>query len=200
MPVDPFQGELEKVYDSLGLEDSGFEKMVSHYRLLVRWNRKMNLTRVVAPAEAAWRHFGESLFLFKQCHLAGKRVVDIGSGGGFPGLPVAAYDPSCHVTALEPIGKKANFLREVTRDWPNVRIEQARLEDFSGGFDWALARAVRLEDRATDLARLASSVGLLVATDSAPPGDCHDWGPAIQLPSAPERSLLVGSQRSTWNG
>ena len=199
MGADAFRQALGEVYKTLDLEPAGFDKLVQHYDLLLRWNRKINLTRIVEPREAAWRHFAEGLFILKHADLAGKRVLDVGSGGGFPGLPIAAQEPRAQVTALEPVAKKANFIREVSREWPNVSVDERRLEDVTGRYDWAVVRAVRLEDRLADLARVAGSAALLVSADTALSHGDFDWKPVIPLPWSPDRGLLLGSQRSTWN-
>jgi len=199
LAVENFRVELEEVYKTLDLEPLGFEKLVRHYELLVRWNRKINLTRIVDPREAAWRHFAEGLFILKHANLAGKGVLDVGSGGGFPSLPIAAQEPKAQVTALEPVSKKARFIREVSRDWPNVTVDERRLEDVTDQYDWAVVRAVRLEDRLVDLARVAGSVALLVAAETVLASGQFEWMPIIPLPWSPDRGLLLGARCSTWN-
>ena len=68
-------------------------------------------------------------------------MADIGSGAGFPGIPVAVLRPECQVALIESDHRKAAFLREATRDYPNVRIMRERAESAGEEFDWALSRA-----------------------------------------------------------
>src|ERR1700738_4164741 len=103
---------------------------------MIRWNQSINLTTVTDPAEAVERHYGESLLLAE--HLTAGRVVDIGSGAGFPGIPVAVVRPECHVTLVESHQRKAVFLREATRQMSNVRVIAKRIEAVQEGFDWSI--------------------------------------------------------------
>ena len=96
-----------------GLSDAEVAALETHYELLIRWNRKMNLTTVTSVEEVATRHYGESILLAR--HLTAGTVVDAGSGGGFPGIPVAIVRPDCDVTLVESHQRKAVFLREAVR-------------------------------------------------------------------------------------
>jgi 16S rRNA (guanine527-N7)-methyltransferase len=71
-----------------------------HFQLLQRWNKVLNLTRIERPEEAALRHYAESLFLAGHLPQGSLRIVDVGSGPGFPGLPVAVVRPECSVTLV----------------------------------------------------------------------------------------------------
>lgn len=87
--------------------------------ILLKWNARINLTAIRDPEEIVTRHFGESLFLGRhvlpQSALAPTRVVDLGSGAGFPGLPLKIWAPQIHLTLVESNQKKVAFLREVSR-------------------------------------------------------------------------------------
>src|SRR5438270_13634721 len=90
--------------------------------ILLRWNARTNLTAVRVPEEIVTRHFGESLFAARRIFSAGNSGVDlatsladVGSGAGFPGLPMKLWRPQLHVTLIESQKKKATFLREVVR-------------------------------------------------------------------------------------
>jgi 16S rRNA (guanine527-N7)-methyltransferase len=85
-----------------------------HVRLLLAWTRAINLTAIREPAAVATGHVIDSLSAVPWLrHRAAERILDLGSGGGFPGLPIVATLPDATVTLLEPIGKKAAFLRAV---------------------------------------------------------------------------------------
>jgi 16S rRNA (guanine527-N7)-methyltransferase len=180
-------------------------RLQSHYELLVRWNKVLNLTSVRRLEEAVVRHYCESLFL--AVHLPGEpvSVVDVGSGAGFPGIPLAVLRPDCRVTLAESHQRKAVFLREATRSYAHVRVEARRAEDIPGSFDWVIARAVRWE-RVLPLAR--RWVGLLVGQEDAQAVNLSagfQWLPAVPLPWGRSRVLVRGVRSSvaqggsTWN-
>ncbi|MCZ2149318.1 MAG: 16S rRNA (guanine(527)-N(7))-methyltransferase RsmG [Bryobacterales bacterium] len=134
----------------------------AHYQALLKWNRVLNLTRITELRWAVRRHYGESLFLGSHLPPGPLRVADIGSGGGFPGIPVAIVRPEVEVTLVESHQRKAVFLRESTRRLPNVRVASIRSEALhEGSFDWMVSRAVRWEDVLA--LRLAANVGLLLS-------------------------------------
>jgi 16S rRNA (guanine(527)-N(7))-methyltransferase RsmG len=124
----------------LDVTASQIDAMERHYELLLRWNRSINLTTVTERHEAATRHYCESLFL--AAHVAGASVVDVGSGAGFPGIPVAIVHPDIRVDLVEAHQRKAVFLREATRELRNVRVWAARAESLEGGYGWLVSRAV----------------------------------------------------------
>ena len=113
----------------------------AHYRLLLLWNRTLNLSAITGLEEAVERHYCESLFLGAHLPPGSLAIVDIGSGAGFPGLPVAVLRPECSVTLIESHQRKAVFLREASRGLPGVRVVAKRAED------------VRADVRCGDIAR-----------------------------------------------
>ena len=96
----------------LALDDAVRATIDGHVRLLLAWTTAINLTAIREPAAVATGHVVDSLSAVPWLRAHGaERILDLGSGGGFPGLPIAAALPAAHVTLLEPIGKKARFLR-----------------------------------------------------------------------------------------
>ncbi len=141
--------------------------MLHHYELLLRWNRRINLTRVDRPEEVAVRHFGEAFaFLSREAQLSGS-VADLGAGAGFPGLPIAAMDDQIQMLEVESVAKKATFMREVTRDWGNVRVSHIRIEELPRTFYWVVMRAVSVEPLVKRLAKLAPRAVLLAGSQAA---------------------------------
>lgn len=90
------------------------EQLLRYLVLLQRWNRVTNLTSIRSEVEIVQRHFGESLFAAAAVATSATDLLDIGSGAGFPGLPIALVRPDTRVTLAESQGKKAAFLREST--------------------------------------------------------------------------------------
>src|ERR1051326_3760301 len=130
--------ELLAPFLTAPLSDAQLSQLASYLEILHRWNARMNLTAVRDPESMVTRHFGESLFsaqnLFPQRLASGyKRLLYIGSGAGFPGLPAKIWAPHLEVILIESQSKKATFLKEVVRalDLKDVSVSSTRAEDFS---------------------------------------------------------------------
>jgi 16S rRNA (guanine527-N7)-methyltransferase len=162
-----------------------------HYEMLVRWNKILNLTSVREERDIIERHFLESIFLGSYLPEWALRIADIGSGAGFPGIPVAIMRPASSVTLIESHQRKAAFLKEVARELLNTRVIAARAEDVEEEFDWAISRAVAPDQLAPALRRARNA--LLLAGDSGPELIAgFTWEPPIKLP--------WGKQRYIWSG
>ena len=180
---------------AINLNTQQVNQLSFHYRLLMQWNRKMNLSAIREPEEVVLRHFGESLFLAKSLPDAVGTMVDVGSGAGFPGVPVAVYRPNFHVTLVESIAKKATFLREATRELRNVRVLNARAETLEKHFDWVAMRAVASAPVLPRLTELAPNLALLVthpAVAELQHATKISWQSPQLLPWSQERVLLIG--------
>lgn len=158
----------------------------AHYRVLLLWNRKMNLTTVTRLEEAAIRHYCESLFV--GLYVQGGAVVDIGTGPGFPGIPLAIARPACSVDLVEAHQRKAVFLREAARGLGNVRVQAARAESVRGSFDWLVSRAV--DPRDLMKLRIARRFALLIGAEDASVVPAEELVP---LPWGDRRVLALGS-------
>jgi len=125
------------------------QQSVRYYTLLVEENQKYNLTSIIKPEEAAEKHFLDSLLLLPDL---GKykeaQVIDVGSGAGFPGLPLKIFKPELQMTLMDSIGKKTVFIDKIIKDLglEGVRTVHARAEEHALGhreyYDLALSRAV----------------------------------------------------------
>ena len=161
----------------------------AHYELLVRWNKTVNLTTITSLEEAVERHYCESLFLGAHLPAGSLRVVDVGSGAGFPGFPVAILRPDCTVALVESHQRKAVFLREVSRKVGNVRVIAKRAEEVEEEFDHLISRAVSYEDLRGSLKRLAPIADLL--TGAEVPADLGmDWEAAVAAPARPAHAEI----------
>jgi len=125
------------------LSEPQLEQISTYIDLLLRWNARINLTAIRDPEQIVPRHFGESLFLARHVlpptgghrslatdHRPTTTVLDLGSGAGFPALPIKIWEPSIHLTMVEANHKKAAFLREAARALKlmNVDVIAARAE------------------------------------------------------------------------
>jgi 16S rRNA (guanine527-N7)-methyltransferase len=147
------------------LSEVQLDQLGSHYSALTRWNERLNLTRIRDLDDSVRFHYCESLFLARFLPAGAHRIVDVGSGGGFPGVPVAIFRPDCQVTLVESHQRKAVFLREAVRELKNVRVIPKRAEDVHEHFGWLISRAVAQ----ADVLRLNMSdeVALLIGEEDA---------------------------------
>ena len=127
--------------------------------LLLKWNKAISLTTVTDPVKILEFHFGESLFAVSAAALKNGRLADVGSGAGFPGLPLAMALSDLRVTLIEANLKKCAFLAEVVRtlDLKNVEILRERMEDVSAKvspFDFISARALGQHEELLDWANV----------------------------------------------
>lgn len=141
---------------------------------LEKWNRAYNLTAVRDTAAMLPRHIYDSLSVLPQ--LQGSRVLDVGTGAGLPGIPLAICQPGTRFTLLDSNGKKVRFLRHVTGmlALPNVDVVQARVETWTTAlpFDTVLCRAfTSLADFVRSCAHLCAADGVLLAMKGKYPQD-----------------------------
>ena len=139
---------LRKGLAELGLDDGGTPSLLRYGELLLEKNKVMNLTAITEPQDVAALHFLDSAALLVLAGFRGKSVVDVGTGAGFPGMPMKILEPSIHMTLLDSLGKRITFLQEVCEDLglTDVQCVHARAEEFAAehrqGFDFAVSRAV----------------------------------------------------------
>ena len=166
----------------------------SHYRLLELWNRTINLSAITGLEECVERHYCEALFLGAHLPAGPLRIADVGSGAGFPGLPVAVLRPECSVTLIESHQRKAVFLREASRGLRNVRIVARRAEDVTEEFEVAISRAVSYKDLTSILKGLAPKADLLSGAEEPPAGMGFEWKKPVPLPWGKARFLWTGTR------
>ena len=166
------------------LTPAQLDLLEKHHLLVRRWNRVLNLTRIENLIDSARLNYCESLFLGLKLPPGPLRIADVGSGGGFPGIPCAVLRPDLDVTLIESHQRKAVFLREAISGIENIRVFADRAEECFERFDWMVARAV-LPDRVLSLS-LAPNCALLVSRDAAAPNS-----PLIELPWGRDRVITV---------
>ena len=133
---------------ALDLDLAAADKLARYAELLLEKNKVMNLTAITAPRDVATLHLLDCAALASQLDLSGKRVIDVGTGAGFPGMVLAILTPDARFTLLDSLGKRVDFLKEVQTDLglKNVTCVHARAEEFAAQhreqFDLAASRAV----------------------------------------------------------
>jgi 16S rRNA (guanine527-N7)-methyltransferase len=192
------------------LSDSQLEAIQAYLDLLLRWNAKLNLTAIRNPHEVVTRHLGESLFAAGQLFPTGdshETAIDVGSGAGFPGLPLKFRCPSLNLTLIESNHRKATFLREVVRtlNLNSVSVLAERAESVSLNADLVTFRAVERFDRilpiAFSLVRPEGRIAILVGSEQVGLAQSTlttiDWKVPIPIPLSISRTLLVGNRRNS---
>ena len=200
------------------LTTNDLQNISTYIDLLLRWNARINLTAIRNEEEIVTRHFGESLFaarhLFPECrreHPSScprtETLIDIGSGAGFPGVPIKIWAPEIHLTLIESNQKKATFLRELTRTltltkinvfsgraeaYPNRPAETVTLRAVEH-FDTALPVAASLVAPEGRLALLISEPQFTRAHDLTPG---FTWRLPIPIPHSSTRVLAIGRRES----
>ena len=160
-------------------------KLEAHFELLWRWKQKINLTAVQDVEELVVHHYCESIALGSILPFGKQRVMDVGSGAGFPGIPLMIARPDCFVLLVESDGRKSIFLREATLDLPNCLVFRSRVEHMQQGCDWMVSRAVRWEDLVPAAEQLANHLALLVSNETADKARRDSrlrWRESIPLP------------------
>ena len=132
---------------NINLENEQIKKFYEYMNLLLEWNEKFNLTAIVEPKEIILKHFIDSLTIEKYIN-EGNKIIDVGTGAGFPGIPLSIYKPEIDITLLDSLNKRIIFLQEVIEklEMKNIEAVHGRAEEFAKNkremFDIATSRAV----------------------------------------------------------
>jgi 16S rRNA (guanine527-N7)-methyltransferase len=183
------------------------EGMRLYISTLLLWNSKMALTTITDPAEIVRVHFGESFFAARTADIRGGRVADIGTGPGFPGIPIRMVSPQIDLTLVEPIAKKTAFLGEIVRklSLSGVDIIRCRMEELPreiNGFQLITARALgeykRLvrwsESRLSEMGHLLFMIGEAEIRELSELRD-WSWREPVKIPQSSARFLLIANRK-----
>ncbi len=200
---------MELVEPWAAMPDVLLSQVSTYLEILLRWNARTNLTAIRVPEEIVTRHFGESLFAARKIFPAGNSGVDlatsltdVGSGAGFPGLPMKLWVPQLQVTLIESQQKKVTFLREVVRALrlSGVEVRSSRAELVGEAFDVVTLRAVERFDDAVGVAaglvrpggRLVLLIGEGQVAKAREVLPDLKWENPVPIPNSTRRVVLVG--------
>ncbi|HEY4932810.1 MAG TPA: 16S rRNA (guanine(527)-N(7))-methyltransferase RsmG [Terriglobales bacterium] len=203
--LEPFLGG-EPVSPSLAA------RLQTYLELLLRWNARINLTAIRDPEEIVTRHFGESLFAARTLRNAAAfaapvgvalTLADIGSGAGFPGIPIKLFAPEIQLTLIESRNKKATFLREVIRTAgiEDTEVFCGRAENWNRSASVVTMRAVEKFHSALPVAASLTAQGgtlcLLIGANQVEFAELalgREWrfSPSVSVPWSNQRSVLMG--------
>lgn len=151
MLIDEFSYEMKDKMKRIDIDitDKQVEKFFSYMNLLIEWNQKINLTTIIEPKEIIIKHFVDCGTILKYLK-DGENIIDIGTGAGFPGIPVKILNENLNVTLVDSLNKRINFLSEVCNalNLENVQLIHSRAEDLAKNndyrekFDKSVSRAV----------------------------------------------------------
>jgi 16S rRNA (guanine527-N7)-methyltransferase len=199
---------LNALLEEAGLPgvDAGLAARFAEYlALLVRWNVRVNLTAIRDEEGILSRHFVESIACARALPAGILTLLDFGSGGGFPGIPIALCRPEIAVTLAESQGKKAAFLQEAVRVLGlSTKVHGQRAELLPAQFDCVTLRAVdRMQEAVTGASRLVAPGGWLAPMTTSSDlagvklaaGADFAWGEPIALPGSADRILALGERK-----
>ena len=189
-----------------GLSEEQYAKFDAYFGLFVRWNRRTNLSAIRDREGILRRHFVESIRCARCLPVEISTLLDFGSGGGLPGVPVSICRPELDVVLAESQGKKASFLREVVRVMAlHARVHGGRAEALTQRFDCVTLRAVDKMDQAvrsaSHLVALGGWMGLLTTERDAPglmaaAGSLFVWETPMSLAANESRVLCLGKKQA----
>jgi 16S rRNA (guanine527-N7)-methyltransferase len=188
-------------------DDRFCDQVRTYINLLLRWNQRTSLTTVTDPAEILRLHFGESVLAAATVPIRHGRLADVGSGAGFPAVPIRMVSEGLHVVLIESNQKKATFLAEVVRelDLTHVDVRRCRMEDVDLGeekVDYVTARALGIGDVFLQWSRnslnVDGSVVLWLGGSEANRISQQPewkWADPLRIPQSDRRVILRGAKR-----
>jgi 16S rRNA (guanine527-N7)-methyltransferase len=195
----------------VSLNEVQIAQIQRYIALLLKWNDAMNLTAIQDPLEILYRHFCESMFGAALIPVGNGRLADVGSGGGFPGLPLKIVRPDLEVCLIDSNVKKATFLAEAVRELaiPGARVLVSRYEELDeeiAPLDVACSRAVggfpQFLGWAASPKIGAPFVMLWIGgrdLDEARASKDWNWNEPVAIPQSLRRFILVGSRANKDN-
>jgi len=146
----------------INITDEKYEKFMTFYEILIEWNKNMNLTSITDFEDVFIKHFYDSLCLVKGIELNNQKILDVGSGAGFPGIPLKIIFDDLDITIIDSLNKRIKFLESLTKALDiKARLIHGRVEEhqFKNHYDIVTARAVSNLQVLTELCLPFAKVG-----------------------------------------
>ena len=148
MELSEFKNKFLSIYNDI--DENKIEQFYRYMELLIEWNKKINLTAIIEPNDIIVKHFLDSITIEKYIEKEDSNILDIGTGAGFPGIPLKIMKPEADVVLIDAVNKKINFLNEVIRELNLnlIKTIHTRAEDLAAekeyreNFDFVTSRAV----------------------------------------------------------
>ena len=147
-----FKNRLQESFQTqkIDVSEKQCKKFFEYMKLLIEWNEKINLTAIVEPGQVITKHFLDSLTILNYIGTKQQKIIDVGTGAGFPGIPIKIMDDLSEITLIDSLNKRINFFQEVINknNLKNIRAIHGRAEDFGQDklyrekYDVCVARAV----------------------------------------------------------
>lgn len=147
-----FKNRLQESFQTqkIDVSEKQCKNFFEYMKLLIEWNEKINLTAIVEPGQVITKHFLDSLTILNYIGTKQQKIIDVGTGAGFPGIPIKIMDDLSEITLIDSLNKRINFLQEVINknNLKNIRAIHGRAEDFGQDklyrekYDVCVARAV----------------------------------------------------------
>lgn len=198
---------ISRLLEPYAKHDEQRLRLISIYiDLLLKWNARINLTAVREAEEIVTRHFGESFFAAEilSSQVVPQRAIDLGSGAGFPGIPLAISMPETRITLIESNQKKSTFLREVISalSLKNAVVFTGRGENYQDQAGLVTMRAVERFEKALPTAvklvepggRVALMIGTMQVAQAKSLAKDVEWGQPVVVPRGHSRVLLAGTK------
>lgn len=165
MNITEFNQALKELNITLSVKQ--LDQLEKYYQLLIEWNQKINLTRIMNKEEVYLKHYYDSITITKVVDLKEVNTLcDVGTGAGFPGIVLKIMFPNLKVTLIDSLQKRVNYLNEVIKelDLKDITAIHTRGEDYQGQFDVVVSRAVaNIEKLVGYTMHLVSQEGIFVA-------------------------------------
>jgi 16S rRNA (guanine527-N7)-methyltransferase len=201
---------IRRAFGEFNLEVSSEQVLIiqQYMKILLAWNEKLNLTAIRDPLEVLYRHFCESMYAGSSVPVEKGRLADVGSGAGFPGLPLKILRPNLQVFLIEANIKKATFMAEVIRELglTDARVLVSRYQELSeevAPLDFVCSRALGEFGPFLEWAgsKQVSAKRVILWTGARDLEEIQriknwEWREPIQVPHSLRRLLLVGVNKS----
>ena len=151
MEIEEFSNKIKESFEKIdiSLNEEQIKQYYEYMNLLIDWNKKINLTAIIEPSDIILKHFVDSATILKYIK-DNESIVDVGTGAGFPGIPIKIANSTLNITLLDSLNKRINFLNEVIQEnnLEKIQTVHSRVEDFGNNtkyrekFEVATSRAV----------------------------------------------------------